>query len=606
MSWTFYSKEGKLLYDVVAGSAGDADTLDGIDSTGFVRIGAPGLNSGDVDLDGSLTLPINTVSSNTTLNSTHRTVLVNSSAGAVDITLPATPLSGQVYEVKDYGASGAGSSSTNAITIVRGDSGHRINGLLSDFVINEDGRGFILVFDGSNWVVLSDFAVSVNADQLDSLDSTQFLRSDDDDTATGKITFDDTVTFNAANFSPVIYKNEPYTLTTFDRTVLADPDGAALTITLPVTHSSGQWYEIRDIGDGGIGSSSTYPIIINRNGSTIDGLASDVVLNFNSDSIVLVSNGVSWYTISRKYPQVMPPISLNSLSDVLVTPTEDGELLRYDLGSDQWVNVPGVLVDSSGRLVITGSGSGSGMLIGTNLGVGNEARLYLQTAKTLTISGRTIHEGTSNTIVKLLENGVLPVVGDTYEISLPEDNTLMCYPSSGDLYIRIPSYLNPEGSISGDRVLVKDAQGLASSNTLAVVSEGVRGRLLPLLSVTSADPGISDTSSTITPGGSGVDEVQLFQVSGSGNFKVTFDGEEATAILDETSNAATVEAAINSLSPHPNYGYFSVSVSGTDVLTGLSVTFDGGTLIDGEAFYYINVDWQCIEFIAQGGNWYII
>lgn len=79
-----------------------------------------------------------------------------------------------------------------------------------------------------------------------------------------------------------------------------------------------------------------------------------------------------------------------------------------------------------------------------------------------------------------------------------------------------------------------------------------------------------------------VNEEQTVRVSGTApyTFTVTFDGQTAAAVLDETSDGTDLETAINSLSPHPTYGSFSVScLNGATNLSapgGVSIVFSGG------------------------------
>lgn len=80
----------------------------------------------------------------------------------------------------------------------------------------------------------------------------------------------------------------------------------------------------------------------------------------------------------------------------------------------------------------------------------------------------------------------------------------------------------------------------------------------------------------------GVNEVQTIEISGVGNYEITFDGEETIAALDETSTAADVVQAINNLyiTPTNTYGTFSVSTPNPAALVtdpgGVEIHFDGG------------------------------
>lgn len=609
MSWNFYNKEGKLLYDVVAGSVGDADTLDGIDSTGFVRIGAPGLNTGDVDIDGSVTLPVHILAANTTLTAAHRHVLVNSAAAPRTITLPAAPLTGQIYEIRDVGSTGAGASATNNITINR--NGNTIDGVAANLILSTNGVGVVLAWDGFKWITLADRTVSggaINADTLDGLDSLQFIRKDIDQTVA------ENLTFAKAFYSPINTLTDatnPNLLSDIHRTVVADSmtNANPVTITLPLVPALGQWYEIIDKGAASIDN-----ITINPNGNLIDGNGANVVFTEDLDAIVLVYVGATnWQVVSRRFPPVGPTLTnLDDLNDVTITGPTEGELFRYDTPAAEWVNTPLAALSDTGQLRLKATGISAGIKLGENFGPGDEVTILHTASKTVRVTGRTVQNGTSNEGITTLQNGFIPP-GDTYDVALPQDNTLMAKTSFGNLFVRLPSTLNPLSTpVTGDTISVKDCEGFVGINSLELVAEGVRYRDVPQLTLDSPTGTIVSAITTTTPGGVAVDELQNFKVTGTGTYKINFDGAITAAVLTEASTALQVETAINSLSPHANYGYFSVSVTGTTAGSGpgLAVTFNGGAAIDAESTFVLPSPWSSIKVAflsgANGGNWHLI
>jgi hypothetical protein len=69
---------------------------------------------------------------------------VNTTSGAITMTLPATPTAGDIVSIADY----AGTAETNNITIAR--NGSNINGAASDQLINKNNSGITLVYvDGT-------------------------------------------------------------------------------------------------------------------------------------------------------------------------------------------------------------------------------------------------------------------------------------------------------------------------------------------------------------------------------------------------------------------------------------------------------------------------
>ena len=65
---------------------------------------------------------------------------VNTTSGAITVTLPSSPSAGDIVGIKDY----ANTADTNAITI--GRNGSNIQGVASDFILNAEGRSVILVY----------------------------------------------------------------------------------------------------------------------------------------------------------------------------------------------------------------------------------------------------------------------------------------------------------------------------------------------------------------------------------------------------------------------------------------------------------------------------
>ena len=72
--------------------------------------------------------------------------------------------------------------------------------------------------------------------------------------------------------------------------VLADTSGGAFTVTLPATPATGAQVVVADSG----ASWGTNNLTIGRNGSTIGGLAQDLVCDITGASVQLVYDGTTW------------------------------------------------------------------------------------------------------------------------------------------------------------------------------------------------------------------------------------------------------------------------------------------------------------------------
>jgi len=76
---------------------------------------------------------------------------VNTTSGAITVTLPSSPSAGNIVGIKDY----ANTADTNAITI--GRNGSNIQGTANDFIIDTEGRSVVLVYVDATkgWLVTS-------------------------------------------------------------------------------------------------------------------------------------------------------------------------------------------------------------------------------------------------------------------------------------------------------------------------------------------------------------------------------------------------------------------------------------------------------------------
>ena len=77
--------------------------------------------------------------------------------------------------------------------------------------------------------------------------------------------------------------------------VLADTSGGAFTVTLPASPATGTEVIVADAG----GSWSTNNLTVARNGSTIEGVAEDLVCNLNNVSVQLVYDGTTWQVYAQ-------------------------------------------------------------------------------------------------------------------------------------------------------------------------------------------------------------------------------------------------------------------------------------------------------------------
>jgi len=153
---TFAAVNGGGLTITPGGTAGHTPTFTiDIDpaSTAPVSVSGSGLR---VDCCAPGAQPVDTVAADTLLvEGVHFTVLVDNTAMPIEIDLPLTPTHGTRFEIKDYGNSGAGNSSVNAITIDP-NVGDTIEAVASYVMNTGDGEAVTIVYDSliSNWVIV--------------------------------------------------------------------------------------------------------------------------------------------------------------------------------------------------------------------------------------------------------------------------------------------------------------------------------------------------------------------------------------------------------------------------------------------------------------------
>jgi uncharacterized protein with beta-barrel porin domain len=101
-----------------------------------------------MQVEGSLSMTIKTVTSNYTITGADNTILANTTSGALTVMLPATSgISGRIYTIKKIGTGGL----DNSLTISPGSA--TIDGG-SSYTIYNDWTYVTLQTDGASWFVI--------------------------------------------------------------------------------------------------------------------------------------------------------------------------------------------------------------------------------------------------------------------------------------------------------------------------------------------------------------------------------------------------------------------------------------------------------------------
>lgn len=128
--------------------AGSKTFQDSVAAASAIIVGASGNANSTVQVSGSLSMAITTVTSNYTLTGTDNTVLANTTSGAITITLPAPgAFAGRIYTIKKIGTGGI----DNDLTIVPASG--TIDGGVSYRIYN-DWTYVTLQTNGTDWFII--------------------------------------------------------------------------------------------------------------------------------------------------------------------------------------------------------------------------------------------------------------------------------------------------------------------------------------------------------------------------------------------------------------------------------------------------------------------
>lgn len=128
--------------------AGNKSFQDSVSASKTILVGNTGSANSTMQISGSLSMSINTVTSNYTLTASDNTVLANTTSGAITITLPnPASFAGRIYTIKKIGTGGI----DNELTITPA-SGTIDGG--ANYKIYNDWTYVTLQTDGTNWFII--------------------------------------------------------------------------------------------------------------------------------------------------------------------------------------------------------------------------------------------------------------------------------------------------------------------------------------------------------------------------------------------------------------------------------------------------------------------
>jgi collagen type VII alpha len=257
----YTGSQGELGYTGSVGYTGSAGTDGTIGVDGYT--GSQGVTgfTGSVGL-----LDWTPITANYTVSNRER-LLLNSSTGSFTLTLPTAPATGTYIQLTD-GANLA----TNPVTVDR--NGSTIENLSSNLVLDVPNATFEFIYDGSTW----------------QFTSTSGPR--------GEVGYTGSVGFmGSAGLQDWIVVNSAHTAVDKQR-LIVDTSGGTFVLTLPATPAVGTYIQITDGAD-----LLTTPLTVNRNGSTIEGIAADFVMDVPNATFEFIYDGATWQVTSTVGPR---------------------------------------------------------------------------------------------------------------------------------------------------------------------------------------------------------------------------------------------------------------------------------------------------------------
>lgn len=180
--------------------------------------------------------------------------------------------------------------------------------------------------------------------------------------------------------------------------VLTDTTGGAFTVTLPATPTTGSQVIVADAG----ANWGTTNLTIGRNGSTIGGLAEDLVCDITGASVTLVYDGTTWEYYAQIGGNGGNAVTLNGIQ-TLTNKTISG--------SNNTITNVSLTASVTGTLPVANGGSGATTLTGVLKGNGTSAFTaatagtdYVAPATSTTFTAQQVFSGSSSVLAAVFND----------------------------------------------------------------------------------------------------------------------------------------------------------------------------------------------------------
>ena len=207
------------------------------------------------------------ITGNYSANNSDR-LMLDSSGGAFNVTLPAAPSLGSYIQMTD-----AASLAANVVTVLA--NGSTIESDSSDLILDLANASFEFIYDGNTWQVTTTAGPRGYVGSSGAMGYTG---------SSGAIL--DTWTKKTSNYT-AISRNR----------IIADTSSGPFNITLPASPSLGDYVIITDGYNFAVNA-----VTVLNNGSTIEGQNSNVLVNISSVDLEFFYDGNTWQIISTSGP----------------------------------------------------------------------------------------------------------------------------------------------------------------------------------------------------------------------------------------------------------------------------------------------------------------
>jgi hypothetical protein len=281
--------------------------------------------------------------------------------------------------------------------------------------------------------------------------------------------------------------------------IIADTSAGAFTVTLPASPTTGAQVVIVDGADWG-----TNPLIVARNGSTIENLSENLNLNIRGVSVQFIYDGITWELYAQAGTLGGTTVAASSVTGLATVATSGSYADLTNRPSLATVATSGSYVDLSNKPVVIS-------LKITAIGYpGDDLAADPAGGQTLSITGTgfettpTIYVGgTLVSSVSFISSGLLNFIAPaktagTYDVYVVNPGGATAIAVFGISYSGVPAWSTAAGSLGTPDMETSFSATVAATSNSAVTYSIISGALPSGISLNSSTGVISGTAPTVT------------------------------------------------------------------------------------------------------------